>query len=1180
MQASTRAVLLAGRALLRGARRIGRSRRRRRGARSRPRTSGSTSRRRSSRGRGARPARSRAIHERVTEAVGWRPERPIDVLVGDPQATANGMAFPFLDRPGDRALDVAARAGVRHRVLDGLDGRPRRARGRAHRPPDAAAQPLARDPRASLAAPDRAAGAEVAALAHGRLRDADRGRADRLGTAGVELPRDGAAPVRDRGKASVLRGALLDVGLARRLDGVPRRLDVPRVARGERGEGQPAEALEAHGVAARRDFPTAFRAVFGRSPADLYDRFRAEVTAAALEEEKRLGRPVSSTASRGSGSTAARSRSRSRPTARSSSRGATRSAGETYLAVWTIARGRGGAAGRGEAARARGGDSQRSERGRRPSGAPAAAAPRSGGCRASTDSPAENPRWMPDGGACSSRGARPTRTACCGSTSTRGRRRGRRPTRDPLADVVEADPRARRPLGRGRAHPLRRLGARRVDLASGEVASSFPRRRRREDAWRVWSHPRVSPDGATIAALLHSGGRWRLVTLPAGGGELREIALPGSPAGAPAWSADGSRIFVATDREGIWNVESVRTSRDRPDCTRADPRASSSTRVTGGALAPAPSPDGKSLFFLEVTSKGVDVQRLALPAAAARAAAVAARRAFRCSRRTRSPRRRSRGHPSRRTGRTGSGRATSSVRSRRYSLGPDGNSWQIGVEGSDVVGRLDWVAARRRSATTPARAAHRSPRRSAGCRSRSPRSVFSAREKPGSQRVVRRREFDQERLGGFLEASWGGRFPGGRVRVDAGGGERRGSSRSPEATTSIASLVSLRARASARRVRGKSGFGARGRRVRLGGSDGRRVVAAVSRRAPASPRFLPRRADLGLRPLRRHERIADALRRLLGRRRAVARPARGRSTATASSSPRCPRSSQVGARVETARAELALRTAPDRSLRRAAARVGARRREAGSRARVRGGASDRRAVASRCVLGRARFLRGRREDPERRRRGSTRRAVTRDFSTVRETGLARRRLLIVAARAVPRRRARGPRSARATLAASRRRRRRLRDPAREGSPGDGQLSGRRRTVSGHRVLARGRGKRQLRVPAHPLLDEPRIRLVHPTHADSFRSRGESVSGPTAGRTAPAISVRDRFVRRPQRSVRRSGGKLDARRIGVAGYSYGGHSAQLVAERRSRRRGRARGASPIRDRSRFSCCPDRAPARGS
>src|SRR6266542_3954632 len=39
------------------------------------------------------------IHERVTNFVGYRPNRPIEVLVEDPAAEANGMAYPFLDRP-------------------------------------------------------------------------------------------------------------------------------------------------------------------------------------------------------------------------------------------------------------------------------------------------------------------------------------------------------------------------------------------------------------------------------------------------------------------------------------------------------------------------------------------------------------------------------------------------------------------------------------------------------------------------------------------------------------------------------------------------------------------------------------------------------------------------------------------------------------------------------------------------------------------------------------------------------------------------------------------------------------------------------------------------------------------------------------------------------------------------
>ena len=44
-------------------------------------------------------ARIESIHARVTDYVGYNPTRPIDVVVEDPQAAASGVAFPFLDRP-------------------------------------------------------------------------------------------------------------------------------------------------------------------------------------------------------------------------------------------------------------------------------------------------------------------------------------------------------------------------------------------------------------------------------------------------------------------------------------------------------------------------------------------------------------------------------------------------------------------------------------------------------------------------------------------------------------------------------------------------------------------------------------------------------------------------------------------------------------------------------------------------------------------------------------------------------------------------------------------------------------------------------------------------------------------------------------------------------------------------
>ena len=195
------------------------------------------------------------IHDRVTEAVGYRTTRPIDVVVADPQATANGMAFPFLDRPAIVLWTSPPEPESAIGLLDGLDGGPRHARGRPHRAPRAPAQPLARDPRQALAAALRAPHAEFAALARRGLRHGHRGIAHGIRPPGLEPSRHGAAPLRDRGEAPGIRRALRDERLARRIDGVPGGIDLPRVARSPGGSRNSPEALEADGLAARRRLP-------------------------------------------------------------------------------------------------------------------------------------------------------------------------------------------------------------------------------------------------------------------------------------------------------------------------------------------------------------------------------------------------------------------------------------------------------------------------------------------------------------------------------------------------------------------------------------------------------------------------------------------------------------------------------------------------------------------------------------------------------------------------------------------------------------------------------------------------------------------------------------------------------------------------------------------------------------
>ena len=736
-----------------------------------------------------------SIHERVSQAVGFRSERSIDVLVEDPSATANGMAFPFLDRPfivlwtsppepesgigdwTDWMEDL-----VTHEITHIVHlTRPRnRSRGIFARLSPLPFGPLA------LNSP-RWVSEGYATLIEGALtgsgRPASSYRAMVLRRFAIEGKLPGYAALSST--SGWLGGSMAYLVGSTFLEWL------------EAKEGKGSLQKLWKRMASRRggDFPTAFRAVFGRSPADLYDRFRAEVTAAGIEEEKRLvsaGLVEGDPWQRLSGGTLSLqvSPDGSKLLARRDPK-----RGESFLAVWSLE----------ETTEERKEEDRRREREaetlRDPNEVadrPEVPRPRAPKWRLPTVNgfAAGNPRWMPDGESILFTRRAPDGDGVLRLDLFSWRPRDgsvRRVTR--LADVVEADP---APSGRWATGVRSRYGVSelvRVDLESGEtralaVAGAA------EDPWRVWSHPRVSPDGRSVAALLHVQGRWRLVTLPAEGGEIRELPLPGSPAGEPAWSADGSRLFVAADREGIWNVESAGA--------RGGASIDLLTRVTGGVLAPAPSPDGKALFFLEITARGVDIHRLALPAKAlvplgrrAEAFPLLPPERAPVSLFTRSdvaPDRPYRIWPS---------HVLRPLAT--FSVGPGGSAWQIGVEGSDVLGRLDWIAA----GSVGNDAGPRGASIAASYRGLPvalSAHVFFARERPGSQSLVRRPEFDQERLGGFVEASWWRPFSGGRIRLDAGGGASRVDPLAGGADLERA-LVSLRARASAKRLRGKTGFG-------------------------------------------------------------------------------------------------------------------------------------------------------------------------------------------------------------------------------------------------------------------------------------------------------------------------------------------------------------------------------------
>jgi hypothetical protein len=139
------------------------------------------------------------------------------------------------------------------------------------------------------------------------------------------------------------------------------------------------------------------------------------------------------------------------------------------------------------------------------------------------------------------------------------------------------------------------------------------------------------------------------------------------------------------------------------------------------------------------------------------------------------------------------------------SIGPDGSSVQLGLDASDVLGRLHWLAA----ASVGDAAGPRGGTLAAAYRGLPvdlSAQLFSAIEKPGRQSLVLRPELDQERLGGYLGLSWSRELPAGRVRVDGGGGATRVDAFS-ERRRFARALGGIEGELTLRRTRGRSGVG-------------------------------------------------------------------------------------------------------------------------------------------------------------------------------------------------------------------------------------------------------------------------------------------------------------------------------------------------------------------------------------
>ncbi|HEX7420783.1 MAG TPA: hypothetical protein VF505_12910, partial [Thermoanaerobaculia bacterium] len=156
-----------------------------------------------------------------------------------------------------------------------------------------------------------------------------------------------------------------------------------------------------------------------------------------------------------------------------------------------------------------------------------------------------------------------------------------------FADVSDADP---FPDGRSAVAVRSRFGFTqlvRVDLGTGAVSVLT-----KPSLETVYSHPRVSRDGSRIAYVTHSGDSWLLVVSgidPFIAGVV--MSVPSSNVSSPEWSGDD--IIATILSGGFAELHRVRADRSQQPLTRS----------SGGAFQPAPAPDGR-IFFMGLDPDG------------------------------------------------------------------------------------------------------------------------------------------------------------------------------------------------------------------------------------------------------------------------------------------------------------------------------------------------------------------------------------------------------------------------------------------------------------------------------------------------------------------------------------------------------------------------------------------------
>jgi hypothetical protein len=546
-------------------------------------------------------ARMDSVREAVRAIVGWSPERRITVVVDDPLNAANGSAWPLLDAPAvylwpippeptsaighnrswGEILSVHELAHIAH-----LTRPTRNARWRwlLSLLPARFSTVALRSPRWLIEG--YATYVEGRLTGSGRPHGAFRPAVLRQWALEGKLPSYGQLD----GDDGFLGGSMAYLVGSAYLEWL--------VA--QRGDSSLAHLWRRMSARRDRGFAESFAGVFGGMPWDLYDRFVAELTAEALAAERAIrgadggvvagdtilrlewgtGAP---TLSRGDSLVAAVVGSRDRP---------------SRVVVWRTA------VDTAAERREREAVARMLERDPEdvapvawrppPRRAVATLLPHAG-------RPHESPRFLPDGRLLV------TRLEPLGDGRWRPDLfvwdwRARAVTRlTSGAGVRDADP-----SPDGRAAVAQRCAAGscdvvRVDLATGAVTTLL-----RGGVDGSWSRPRWSPDGRRVAAARKTSGsdRWRVVVFPADDPSAARPVDPDDGASRyhAAW-AGADALVVVSEASGAPNLERIDLSSGDGGMGRP------LTRVTGAAFSPAPTSDGRSMYFLSLHARGLDLAR-------------------------------------------------------------------------------------------------------------------------------------------------------------------------------------------------------------------------------------------------------------------------------------------------------------------------------------------------------------------------------------------------------------------------------------------------------------------------------------------------------------------------------------------------------------------------------------------